>query len=291
MHEFYTFLESPVFLILYAILWLGLLMVCLNVRTIVDGDPVPSRGASKPEVDPNPYRIAYLRGGPHEVLRTATLELYSRGLLQESKPLFGAATWTYSGLPSHEVGLTAFAKEAAKYYTEPRRHTDIFNSQVASMFSREFREWDRWIELEGFRITNEQQSKLNLQVAGAIIVFLSLGAARLLFPWQTVIPNVLVAFMMMIGSLVLLLLKNPRRFSKRGREFLKSTQIVNEQHRTNTRIGSIPSLDSNSESQGNMLQHAPLMAMGIFGVSAMQGNTFGDFRKKYSKSECTGSGW
>ena len=42
------------------------------------------------EVDPDPYQIAYLRGGTNEVLRLATFELFAKEALEEKKSRLGA---------------------------------------------------------------------------------------------------------------------------------------------------------------------------------------------------------
>ena len=75
----FTHMQGTEFLIAYATLWVAFFVICLIVRYKTDQSH--SNTPVTPEADPDPYKIAYLRGGSNEVMRLATFELYSLGLL------------------------------------------------------------------------------------------------------------------------------------------------------------------------------------------------------------------
>lgn len=69
-------LPGPQFLGFYLVFAAVVLVLSRLLQRRLEGGDAP------PAVQQDPYAIAYLRGGPHEVLRVATLSLVDRGLLQ-----------------------------------------------------------------------------------------------------------------------------------------------------------------------------------------------------------------
>lgn len=293
MIQFYTHMQGPIFLVVYATIGVVFFLICMSYRAAIDLAPDPKREKLKPEVDPDPYKLAYLRGGNHEVLRMATFELFSKGLLQETKPFFAQPTLQVLPGPTADVAsLSDYAKEAKRFYQEPRTHAAIFASDVGTNFRQRYLEWDDWIDQEGLRIPVEYQRKLNRLAFGLAIVFLALGLVKILSAVSRGHGNVLFTVeMMIVGAIAMALTRSPRRFSLRGREFLKGTQLINEQHRNNVRKFHVGTeYPAAADAAHGFVQYAPLMAMGIFGVAALQNSEFDGFRKSYLKSQSTGSG-
>lgn len=69
-------LRGPEFLLFYVTLAAGLCVVAAVIRRLLESGEVPKLG------EPDPFAIAYLRGGANEAMRVATLSLIDRGLLK-----------------------------------------------------------------------------------------------------------------------------------------------------------------------------------------------------------------
>ena len=289
--QLFTHMQGPEFLAAYATVWVAFFVICLIVRH--QTDQVSSHTPVIPETDPDPYKIAYLRGGANEVLRLATLELYSQGLLQkEVGKTLGIVQWQRKLDVELPKTLSPFAKQAADFFSVARKPTDIFGSNVASQFVSEFERWDEWIEQEGFRIAPSQQSILNLFSIGSALLFFLAGLTKIVSATLRHLDNICDAVLMMvIGSVGLLFTRSHRRFNARGRQYLSGVQLINAQYRHAVRDLSGES-NTNAIAVGRDQQASmiPLMAVGIFGVAALNGSPFQDFRKTYLRAETTGGG-
>ena len=289
--QLFTHMQGPEFLAAYATVWVAFFVICLIVRH--QTDQVSSDTPVIPETDPDPYKIAYLRGGANEVLRLATLELYSQGLLQkEVGKTLGIVQWQRKLDVELPKTLSPFAKQAAEFFSVVRKPNDIFGSNVASQFVSEFGRWDEWIEQEGFRIAPSQQSILNLFSIGSALLFFLAGLTKIVSATLRHLDNIWFAVLMMIiGSVSLLLTRSRRRFNARGRQYLSGIQLINAQYRHSVKDFSVES-NTNAVAVGRDQQASmiPLMAVGIFGVAALNGSPFQDFRKTYLRAETTGGG-
>jgi uncharacterized protein (TIGR04222 family) len=304
MFQMFTHTQGPVFLVAYATLWVAFFIICLIVRKQTGETPLTtgkseSSERAKVATSPDPYQIAYLRGGANEVLRLATLELYCQNLLQEEKSRFlGTVKWQLNAAATLPENLSPFAREAATFYSKSRKPTEIFASSTFFPIDAEFQKWDRWIEEQGFRIPGERQARLNYFVIGLTGLFITVGGIKLGSALLRGIDNVFFGFgLMVVGSIALLLTGRPRRFSDAGREFLQNTQLVHNKQLKAVKgweNDKAMALSQNPGQSSNMAESyasiAPLLAMGIFGVAALNGSPLNDFRKKYLQSESTGGG-
>jgi uncharacterized protein (TIGR04222 family) len=78
-------LTGPDFLLFYMVLSVGLIGGAHVLRRRLESGSFPRLG------EPDPYLIAYLRGGPHEAIRVATISLLDRGLLKAEGNILMAA--------------------------------------------------------------------------------------------------------------------------------------------------------------------------------------------------------
>ncbi len=286
----FTHMDGPLFLALYATLLVAFFVICMLIRHQIDRDD--SGKPVVPDVDPDPYQMAYLRGGANEVCRLATFELLALGALEEKKSLLGSTKMMLVPEKMNAEFISLFAREASTFYREPRKPTEIFQSDIANRFTSKFREWDEWIDKQSLRISPEKQFKLN----GIAVILSAIFAATGVFKITAAVLNDkynvgYALFMIMAGTGAILLTRKPRRFSSRGRDYLRATQILNGQHRRlpdplNTPI--VPAEVSTGALGG--LGSVPVMAMGLFGVAALQGSSYEGFRKAYSRSEASGGG-
>jgi len=287
--ENFTRMNGPLFLVLYAAIFASFLTVCLIIRVQIDRDDSEKRLV--PKVDPDPYQIAYLRGGVNEVLRLATFELFAKKALQEQKSWLGTVTWELIPEKISRDSVSAFAWEAGQYFTKPRTPSDIFRSGLVSNLTSQFREWDDWIENEDLRISHEKQFKLNGIAILLGSIFAAIGLIKIVAALSYHHTNVGFAIAMLIaGTVSILLTCLPRRFNARGRNYLSAIQTMHGQHRRVSNNAKFPSEPSDAAAGSLSAVSIPMMAMGLFGVASLQGSSFDGFRKTYLRSEATGSG-
>lgn len=285
----FTHLYGPLFLAIYAAIFAVFFTVCLVVRAQIDRDDSEKRLV--PDVDPDPYQIAFLRGGTNEVLRLATFELFAKEALEEKKGRLRATTWELVPDKISPNTVSPFAWEASQHFTKPRSPTEIFRSGIASHFAGKIREWNDWIENEELRISREKQLKLNgvaILLAG---VFAAIGFIKIMVALSTNHNNVGFAIAMLIGgSIAILLTCLPRRFNARGRNYLSAIQTMHGQHRRVSNNAKFLTEPVDPTTVSLAATSVPLMAMGLFGVAALQGSSFDGFRKTYLRSEANGGG-
>src|SRR5687767_5683791 len=73
-------LPGPQFLVVYALVIVGTLVFCRQM--LRQSDPSAALPKLQVPTEPDPYEIAYLRGGENEVTRTAIFTLLQRGYLR-----------------------------------------------------------------------------------------------------------------------------------------------------------------------------------------------------------------
>lgn len=287
--ENFTHLNGPLFLVLYAAILAVFSAVCFIVRAQIDRDDSDKRLV--PQVDPDPYQIAYLRGGVHEVLRLGTFELFAKGALDEKKSRLGSVTWELIPEKITPDSVSPFAWEAGQHFEKPSAPTSILRSRAASSLAGRFREWDDWIENDELRISHEKQLKLNgiaILLAG---VFAAIGLIKIVAALSNHHNNVGFAIAMLIaGTVAILLTRLPRRFNARGRNYLSAVQTMHGQHRRVSNNATFPTEPTDAAAGSLSTASIPMMAMGLFGVAALQGSSFDGFRKTYLRSEATGGG-
>ena len=283
-------INGPAFLALYLVCWLAFMVVCLIVRSQIDPAEPGRRVAA--EVDPDPYKIAYLRGGMNEVNRLATFALFSIGALEEKKNWRGSTTWTLLPDKVDAATATPYALEATSYYRVPRKPTDIFQSDMQDKFTSQRKEWDAWIEEKELRIEPDKQFKLGAIAFSLAGLYASIGLFKIVAAVLHDRYNIGFAIVLLIvGTIGILLTRSPRRFNARGRSFLSDTQIINGQYRSLTQrdLALKPHPEDSSPGMGG-IGNMPIMAMGLFGVAALEGSPYENFRKTYLKSESSGGG-
>jgi uncharacterized protein (TIGR04222 family) len=286
----FTHMYGPLFLAIYAAIFAVFFTVCWVVRSQIDRDDSGKRLV--PDVDPDPYKIAYLRGGTNEVLRLANFELFAKQALEEKKSRLRATTWELIPDKISPDTVSPFAWEAGQYFTKPRTPTEIFRSGISSHFASKIREWNDWIENEELRISREKQLKLNAIAILLAGVFAAIGLIKIMVALSTHHNNVGFAIAMLIGGSIAILLNClPRRFNARGRNYLSAIQTMHGQHRRVSNNAKFQSEESDASSGSlGIASSVPMMAMGLFGVAALQGSSFDGFRKTYLRSEATGGG-
>lgn len=281
-------MAGPPFLILYATLWLFAFWLCRHSRR--SRDQSGELPALQVPSNPDPYKIAYLRGGVPEVIRLATLDLMDRGLLKEQSKWFSGVKLvaTDAKLPGADEPIL---RELAEFYRSPQPPTQIFKTKLNSV-SAESEAWEKWIERESLRIDKDHVATHKTVVRSCVVLLLAIGALKLITALWTGHDNVAFLIFMMIGSPVILAMSTSLpKFSARGRRYIEDLQTAFSQYRqvpaSYSRGGIRDSSDSTTFPNTDIA--LPVLAMGIFGITALQGSPFNSLYGAYAQAASSGS--
>lgn len=153
-------LRGPEFLLFYVVLGAGVLGLLLFRRRLYE----PQAGLVERLTDP--ARIAYLRSGPHEVLRLVTLALVERGLLQAD----GTVLETKKGADGK--GLTKLERLVLRKFESPGEARSVFEDR---RLARECDELRDSLASKGL-VPDAAQRRLRTWSALAAVVLLAGGA-------------------------------------------------------------------------------------------------------------------
>jgi uncharacterized protein (TIGR04222 family) len=275
-------LRGPAFLLFYALFIAATLFV--GRRALRQRDP--SAALPKPPVpaQPDPYEIAYLRGGENEVARTVVFNLLQRGYLQSTP---GAV---HTGKDKSPEWLERAPKAPDRRHLSPIERCvwdelaipssgeGIFRGGLPARIKSQCAEYER-------RLRDEQllSSPSLVPVAWQIgllglLAIAGLGGYKLLVALSRGRENVFFLFVFgIVGIIALALALRVPRLSARGRAYLKELQLAYTATRQRIerlgRSGADPLL--------------PLL-VGLFGVGVLAGTPFDYYHLMFRKSESSG---
>lgn len=231
-HNFIADMYGPHFLLLYAFVIVATFVACrwklraLDSTTTLTPPPL--------EANPDPYEIAYLRGGENEVARVAIFDLIQRGYLEvvEKKIWW---RWTEQRLARASDHpdlrhLSPIQQRIFRFFSSSRMAADIFQSGSFSIALKVLCE-DHERKLQDRQMlcppeVTEAAGKVGM--TGALII-LGLGLYKLIMALSKGRHNVVILiFMGIISVIFLVFVCRPPRLSRLGRDYLKRLQGVFE---------------------------------------------------------------
>lgn len=237
--EWIASMPGPMFLAFYASVTIVTLLGCwLALRTAPDIEPAPLVPPN-----PDPYEIAYLRGGEDESA--------GKGLLGKTRLRPAADDKADKGLPSaaHQV-LRVFRSHDEP--VERMQRLPAFRDAVRSIaepFASRY--------AEPFLVPETRRA--TVRGIGWMII-LGLGGYKLVVALQRGHTNVLFLCMMALIALPVLWGATKSRLNSRGKEFLNKIQ------------NAYGDLKTKPKTHGGPLEHGDLMlAVGLFGAPVLMG--------------------
>lgn len=280
-------LSGPVFLLGYALVLLVLLFFVHWYRHVLDKSD--QLGPMLVAPDPDPYRLAYFRGGLQEVLRLYTVDLYERGVLKEKNDRpFRRSLVLVEDADLKE--LSPSMRSVAYFYGRPRQPKDILRWHETHEIEKLTEEWDTWIDQEQLRFSAEQKAEYAAITSAAAAFFLLLGLYKILVALVQGHDNIWVLVVMTVLGSMGIVAGLPKRTS-RGRTYIEDLQTVFSSLKKlalNTEVVK-QSMDASSTC-ANCAYALPVMAMGLFGMSALQGGRYKYLHSQYAPASGCGAG-
>lgn len=271
---------GPYFLALYLA---AIALVVVGSRWLIrlaDG----TRHEPTPQVPdaPDPYLVAYLRGGTNEVARLALFDLLQRGLMEqaENRSAFGLVKTKVLRRVAGARGedLPALLASVWKWLGAEREATRVFQSGLPEAVAPHTETLRADCERLGLTTLEDGLHGPRLVRGLGLVAILGLGGYKFAVALATGHHNVgFVVMLAIAGSIAQLVAARSRRLTDLGRRTLKALQTAFDGLQKEARV-----------------QHGPdariLLAMGVFGVAVLQGTAWGGFYDLYRQSAASAGG-
>lgn len=215
---------------------------------------------------PDPYQIAYLRGGEREVTQLATFDLIQQGYLQVTGKLIEKASE-----PPDPMLLTALERQVFNWFDTPRAATAIADSSLPAKVKLHCTAYERWLQIEQLRRPDEIKTVASRLGWIGTLMILGLGGYKFTVALLKGHYNVGFLFGMAIFSLICLFcvcaIARTRRLSDRGRKYLKRLQQA---------FAGLKQQVTQNQSHSE-----PVLLMAIFGTLALAGTPYDYYPKMF----------
>jgi uncharacterized protein (TIGR04222 family) len=233
----------------------------------------------------DPYKIAYLRGGDSEVIRTAMVELVEQGWIVQDPTQKVSATkpiqWKTDMQGKSTESFEPLQRILLENFQVARTGDTVFQSSVqkkVQAITETFRKWVAEEELWTVR-DKDKNPMVPRAIWSSFLLVEGLGVYKLLHAMSEHRSNVgFLAFGLLITPALFFIVTRRKRLSNRGERFLQDIQTAYKSLRS-LKFAK-PAMRTNpSESSQDRIEYPassfpmPLLAMGIFGISALQGTT------------------
>lgn len=293
-------LPGPEFLFLFSVLVvIGLIATRILVNRSTRSD-LPR--LKIPELL-DPYAIAYLRGGDTEVIRTAMVELVEEGwIVQESAPtgllkkVAGATPKWKTDLQGNSIEEFSLLQQVLlKHFQVPHDGASVFNGSLRLSAREESKVYRKWVNDEELLNNRPIHPMVRLSIWSTFLAIEGLGVYKLLHAMSEHRSNVaFLGFGLFILGFLFYLVTLRTRLSSRGNQFLKDIQTACVSVRSLRNTVPEPARSRYSTRSGVLAlagdASMPLLAMGVFGISSLQGSQLDPLFVSYRKSAANGSG-
>jgi uncharacterized protein (TIGR04222 family) len=268
-------LSGPAFLALY--LSCFIVLAILLRLTLSLTAPLPDENLPIP-TEPDPFQIAYMRGGPPELLRTTLVDLVEKGRIKEvaMQPKwyhFGAIRrlWTISNAADLGRDLPVIHRLILDHFRHQPYQLDTSVTQLLPQVQPHVKPLQTWLQHNGLTLSSSEKFRVGALTFSAIALFDGIGLYKLFAALSHNRFNIgFLIFGMICGSILLLMIGQRHPLTERGRAFLRDLRTAFDS------IKSPTGRSQTAEAAGSPLSghSSSLLAMSIFGAIALQNSEF-----------------
>ena len=280
LHNFIADMPGPDFLLFYggaiALTLAGCWWALRRIDPTVFEPPplVPSQ--------PDPYEIAYLRGGENEVTRTIIFDLIQRGYLavRDEKTRQSIERAPNPPDPRH---LAAIERQALDGLSEPRTAQDIFGSgRLSSQIGSRCEAYRQRLLDQNLLASPETQRSSRWIALMAGLVIIGLGGYKLLVALAKGRTNVGFLIMMgIVGVVILFYIIRSRRLTVKGQKYLRELQTAFDGLK-----GQVLAITPG----GATVNPALPLLVGLFGVNILAGTSYDSYHRMFRKAAASSTG-
>lgn len=255
-------LPGPQFLLFYV----SVVLVLAAILWISRHQGEQANSLAVPEIT-DPYLVAYLRAGPTEVWRLATIRLVDRGLLQAEGSTISVVAGATADNSQNEV-----ERATLKWFSTPGEAISVINESSLQPLVRPYE--DRLIEL-GLLPNKNAKTNNKLKYALAVSVLVLVALFKIILALNRGHKNVVFLFLIGIGSVIALYTVAMPRHTRKGHAVLEDLKGLF------ARLKDAPDAIRAGQSNAEVMWLAA-----VFGVGAL---AFSHVRDMYPRAQSSGS--
>lgn len=220
-------MQGPYFLMFYGVVIGVTLIVC---RFGLKPDETGKLAIPLVPENPDPYEIAYLRGGKVEVIKVVITNLIQKGFLKLSKDGIEPTGNSDIDLNQMDLKLSAIEQDVLAGFTDSKNAREIVKFSGSSIFDQYYQEYQQNLKSEKLFYPDELQANILLfKRLGTLIIWL-LGGYKLIVSLSQ--GHINVGFLLILGFVATTVLWNwcqIPRISHLGWKYLSRLQQTFEQ--------------------------------------------------------------
>ena len=273
---------GPSFVVLYIVFLVSTVIVFRILKSRLDKTahfslpPVPQ--------NPDPFEIAYLRGGVNELARAVIFSLNQKNLVkfinEEKSSRICPTNVGFERRSLQPIELTALG-----WFSANREPKEIFQKDgLAQMLKPYYETFQARLEMQNFFPDAEAKKLNNRLTLQVFLVFGGLGAYKFIAAlYNGYTNNVGIVIITFIGFIVLGIAAKMPRLTKFGETYLKRLQIAFDRIKPSNHH---PILEQAEVPSGTFAAVDPfLLSVGVFGGAALAGTIYSDYNQAFQRAQ------
>lgn len=277
-------MEGPVFLVLYALVILSSTTAVAIARSTADKTDKLRIPAIPP--DPDPYEIAFLRGGSNEAARSVIFSLFRRGLIKiepdNKKSIIKPAS------PINVRGLPSIEQTALDWVGMFRYVEDVFakNGGLVEKLEPFFFAYRQQLEKRQLLTSSSTVQRIRRYAWTAALIIITLGVYKILASIAYGYFNFAFAFIMgVVGLAILAAVGNVPRVTKLGKIYLERLKLAFDGIKSASwkkpdGLDDYPAVPATSFAAVDPI----LLSVGVFGGAVLAGTAYGNYNTAFEKA-------
>lgn len=275
-----------VFLILYGI---TILLTALAIKAIKSNlDWTAKLPLPLVPQNPNPYEIAYLRGGANELARAVVFALKQKGfleiLIEDKKSLIRLAqnqpNWTT---------LPAIERSVLPWFQTTHETKEVFaKNGIIEILKPYAEEFERNAVQSNFLMPSDVAAKTKMLAGIAAFALFISGFYKVIVSVLSGHSNIFFTVILTIlAGGILLQLGKTRRLSNLGQRYIERIQQAFENLKTQVQN---PLTETSAQNLALATGNPYLLAVGVFGIAALSGTMYHDYKEAFQQANSYNSG-
>ena len=274
---------GPYFLVLYSIFIVSTIVVYRVLKKRLDQTahfslpPIPQ--------NPDPFEIAYLRGGANELARAVIFSLNQKNLVKFINEEKSSRIYPTADVFDRR-SLKPIERTALEWFGTTREVKDIFQKDgLAQTLKPYYETFQARLEMQHF-FPGEEFRKRNVRLTlQAFLIFGGLGIykfiAAFFYNGYTNIAGIII--ITLIGLFALAAAAKMPRLTKLGETYLKRLQIAFDRIKPSNHY---PVLEQAAVPSGRFAAVDPfLLSVGVFGGAALAGTVYSDYNQAFQRAQ------
>ncbi len=239
--------------------------------------------------NPDPFEIAFLRGGANELARTVVFSLAQKNLLK-----FAGNDKTSqispTGIQFDLRTLSPIERTALGWFGTTRDTKEMFHLKngLSQSLKPYYETFQTRLEMQNSFPDEEMKKRNKRLMLQAFLIFGGLGAYKFIAALSSGFSNIIgIVFITIIGMLVLGLAAKMPRLTKLGKTYLERLQMAFD--KINLSNHNKTSVQTSIPSATFAVVDPFLLSVGVFGGMALTGTIYDDYNRTFEKAQSQAS--